>query len=57
MYLIIRQKDSVIIGNAIKPINIDEASKQGYIICEIPDTEFDPSMLGSKIDNFDVWDD
>jgi hypothetical protein len=57
MYLIIKQDDSVIIGSAIKPINMDEASKNGYIICEIPDNEFDPKMLGSKIEDFEQWND
>lgn len=57
MFLIIKQDDSVIIGSAIKPINIDEASKNGYIICEIPDSEFDPKMIGSKIEDFENWTD
>jgi hypothetical protein len=57
MFLIVKQDDSVIIGSAIKPINIGEASKNGYIICEIPDKEFDPKMIGSKIEDFDYWND
>jgi hypothetical protein len=55
MFLIVKQDTSVIIGSAIKPINIEEASSKGYIICEIPDNEFDPSMLGKKIEEFDNW--
>lgn len=47
---------SIIIGTATKPINTIEASKNGYIVCEIPDSEFDPSMLGSKLEDFEQWD-
>lgn len=56
MFLIVRQEDNVIIGSAIKSINIDDASKNGYIICEIPDEEFSPDLLGRKIEDFDQWD-
>ena len=56
MFLIVRQSDNMIIGSAIKPININEASSKGYIVCEIPDDEFDPAMLGSILDNFELWD-
>jgi len=55
MFLIVRQSDSVIIGSAIKPIHMESASQKGYIICEIPDDEFNPQMLGSKIEDFDHW--
>jgi hypothetical protein len=56
MYLIVKQDTSVIIGSAIKAINIEDASKKGYVVCEIPDHEFDPSMIGKKIEDFDLWD-
>lgn len=57
MFLIIRQSDNVIIGSAIKPIHLESASQKGYIVCEIPDNEFNTQMIGSKIENFEQWDD
>lgn len=57
MFLIVRQSDSVIIGSAIKPLDVDSSSQKGYIICEIPDEEFNPQMLGSKIEDFQHWND
>jgi hypothetical protein len=56
MFLIVRQSDNVIIGSAIKPINIEDASKNGYIVCEMPDAEFTPDLIGSKIEDFETWD-
>jgi hypothetical protein len=56
MFLIVKQSDNTIIGNAIKPIDISEASKKGYLVFEIDDTEFKADMLGSKIESFDFKD-
>jgi hypothetical protein len=57
MFLIVRQSDNVIIGSAIKAINIDEFSKKGYVIFEIPDKEFTPKLIGSKLEEYEHWND
>lgn len=57
MYLIVRQNDNVIIGTAVNTLNVDALSKQGYILCEIPDNEFTLDLLGSKIENYEDWKD
>lgn len=56
MYIIVRQIDNVVIGSAINAMNIDDASKQGYVIYEIDDSEFTPELLGSTLDHFDLAD-
>lgn len=54
MYIIVRQLDNVVIGSAINPISIDDASAQGCLVYEIEDSEFTSELLGSTLDYFDV---
>lgn len=54
MFLIVRKTDNVIIGSAIKSINLNDASAKGYEIYEIDDAEFNPEMLGSTLDYFEM---
>lgn len=53
MYIIVRHSDNVIIGSAVRPMDEVQASKNGYKIFEIDDTEFSVSMIGQKLDGFD----
>lgn len=58
MYLIVRSDDNVIVGSAINPINVDEASKNNRIVYEIEDTDFSPSLIGQKLTGFEfIYDD
>ncbi len=52
MYIIVRHKDNVIVGNALRPVDEVQLSKNGYKVFEIDDSEFSISMLGSKLDGF-----
>lgn len=52
MYLLVRAKDNIIIGTALRPVDEKTASKNGYKIYQIPDEEFKPEMLGAKLEGF-----
>lgn len=54
MYILVRQKDNIIIGTAKKQVDEESASKNGCRVYEISDDEFKPSMLGSKLEAFDT---
>ena len=54
MYILVRQKDNVIVGTAIKPIDEASASKSGCKVYEIADDEFDIKMLGSRLNSFET---
>lgn len=54
MYIMVRQIDNVVVGSAINPININDASANGCVIYEIDDSEFTPELLGSTLDYFDM---
>lgn len=53
MYILVREIDNIIIGTAIRPINETIAADKGYKVYEIDESEFKPSMLGSKLQKFD----
>jgi hypothetical protein len=53
MYILVRQSDKVIIGTATKLIDEKSAADKGYDVYEIQESEFKPSMLGSKLQGFD----
>lgn len=54
MYIIVRVKDNVIVGSANNPVDNKEASKQGRRIYEIDNADFDSSMIGQKLTEFEV---
>lgn len=54
MYILVRVSDNVIVGCANNPINSKEASKQGRRVYEIDDEDFDTSMLGQQITEFNI---
>lgn len=53
MYILVRQKDNIIIGTAMKPIDEKTASTNGYRVYEIEQSEFKPSMIGSVLTSFE----
>lgn len=53
MYILVRQKDNIIVGTAVKPVDETDASQKGFRVYEIPDSEFNPSMLGGKLESFE----
>lgn len=54
MYILVRIEDNVIVGSANNPINVREASRQGRRVYEIDDKDFEPSMLGKQIMEYQV---
>jgi hypothetical protein len=53
MYIIVRHSDNIIIGSAVRPVDQESASQNGYKIFQIDDSEFTVEMIGSKLDSFD----
>jgi hypothetical protein len=53
MYILVRFSDNIIIGSAVKPIDEISASKNGYLVYEIADEEFNVAMIGSKLESFE----
>lgn len=53
MYIIVRQKDHVIVGTAVNYIDEVSVSASGCKVYELPDEEFDPSLLGKKLESFE----
>lgn len=54
MYILVRQTDNVIVGTAFRPIDEASASKSGCRVYDIPDAEFNESLLGSKLESFET---
>ena len=54
MYIIVRANDNVIVGSAVNPINVDEASKNNRIVYKIDDEDFNQSMIGQKLTDFEI---
>ena len=53
MYIIVRHSDKIIVGSATRPVDESEASRNGYLIFEMEDSEFKVEMIGSKLESFD----
>ena len=53
MYIIVRHSDNIIIGSATRPVDESEASRNGYKVFEIEDSEFSVEMIGSRLESFD----
>ena len=53
MFLLINISDKTIIGCASRPIDEVQAKKDGYDVFEIEDSEWNPSMLGSKVESYE----
>lgn len=53
MYILVRQKDNVIVGTAVKAIDEASASKSGCKVYELPDEEFDISLMGKKLESYE----
>lgn len=56
MYILVRESDKIIIGTATRMVDEKSAADKGYLIYEIKDSEFKPSMLGSKLQKFEKAD-
>lgn len=52
MYIIVRHSDDVIVGSAVRPMDEVEASKRGYKVFEVDDSDFDVGMIGSRLESF-----
>jgi len=57
MYIIVRAADNVIVGSAINPININEASKNNRLVYEIDDKDFDVSLIGKILTDYEIVND
>lgn len=57
MYILVRQKDNVIVGTATRQVDEVSLSKSGCRVYEISDKEFKPTMLGSKLEAYDTEND
>lgn len=53
MYIIVRASDKVIVGTSNNPINVDICSRNDRLVYEIDDNDFDKSMLGQKLTDFE----
>ncbi len=53
MYIIVRATDNMIVGSAINPINTNEASKNNRIVYEIDDKDFDVSLIGKILTDYE----
>lgn len=53
MFILINISDNTIIGCASRPIDEIQAEKDGYKVFEIDDSEWKPSMLGSKVESYE----
>lgn len=53
MYILVRAKDNVIVGTAIRKVDEIAESKKGCKVYEIDDSDFTPDMLGSKLESFE----
>lgn len=53
MYIIVRASDNVIVGTSDNPINIADCSRNNRLVYEIDEKDFDKSMLGQKLENFE----
>lgn len=49
MYILVNSKTNIIVGTALKPVSVEACSRNGQKVFEIPDHEFTPDMLGSKL--------
>lgn len=54
MFLIVRENDNVIVGSALKPIDLNDAQTKGYIVYEVDDSEYTNDLMGSKIEYFEI---
>ena len=54
MYLIVDAKTNKIVGSAAKPVDEKACSRNGQKVYEIDESEYNHSMLGSKIEDFQV---
>lgn len=52
MFIFVRKSDSVIIGCSVKPVNEEDMSRQGNVVFEVDDSEFDYKMIGQKLQEF-----
>jgi hypothetical protein len=54
MYILVDAKTRIIIGTAVRPISEEACSKNGQRIYEIDNKEFSYSMIGAKLEDFEV---
>lgn len=54
MFIFVRMEDNVIVGYSVKPVNIEDMTRQGNKVFEVADTEFDYTMIGQKLTEFDA---
>lgn len=52
MYILVDAKTNTIVGSAAKKVNEESCSKNGQKVYEIPDSEYNHSLIGTKIEDF-----
>lgn len=53
MYILVNS-DNIIVGSAVNKPSTISCSKRGQKIFQIPDEEFDPSIIGSELVSYDT---
>lgn len=53
MYILVRAKDNMIVASAARRVDEVSASKNGYRVYEVDDSEFDDKMIGSYLQSFE----
>ena len=53
MFIFVRATDNVIVGCSVKPVHIEDMSKQGNKVFEVADSDFDYAMIGQVLEEFD----
>ena len=53
MFIFVRAADNVIVGCSVKAVNTDDMSRQGNKVYEVDDSEFNYTMIGQKLQEFE----
>lgn len=53
MFIFVRQKDNVIVGCSVKPVNEEDMQRQGNKVYEVDNNDFSYDMIGQKIQEFE----
>lgn len=53
MYILVN-KENVIVASSTKKPSVADCSEKGLIIYKISSTEYDPTLIGQKLEEFDV---
>lgn len=53
MYIIVNARDNRIVATSIRPVSEKECSKNGQKVYQIRDEDFDESMMGAILQEYD----